>query len=132
MEVMWTPVLCLFVQFWLPLLGKAAPKPEWIELSYQFNNETISWPTSLAFKHIRLSEQFTAAGYYFSAYDISTAEHGGTHIDSPRHFAEDKWTTDQIPLDRLIGQAIKIDMSSKAAQVMVCFSVWETHVVIHY
>lgn len=111
-----TPVLCLFVHFWLPLLGKAAPKPEWIELSYQFNNETIYWPTSLAFKHVRLSENFTAAGFYYSAYDIITAEHGGTHIDSPRHFAENRWTTDQIPLDRLIGPAIKIDVSSKAAE----------------
>ena len=116
---MWTPVFCLFVPFWLPLLGKAAPKPEWIELSYQFNNGTIYWPTSLAFKHIRLSENFTAAGFYYSAYDISAAEHGGTHIDSPRHFAANRWTTDQKPLDRLIGPAIKIDMSSKAAQVMV-------------
>ena len=118
-EVMKTPVLCLFVHFWLPLLGKAAPKPEWIELSYQFNNETIYWPTSLAFKHVRLSENFTAAGFYYSAYDIITAEHGGTHIDSPRHFAANRWTTDQIPLDRLSGPAIKIDVSSKAAQVMV-------------
>ena len=118
-EVMKTPVLCLFVHFWLPLLGKAAPKREWIELSYQFNSETIYWPTSLAFKHIRLSENFIAAGFYYSAYDISAAEHGGTHIDSPRHFAANRWTTDQIPLDRLIGPAIKIDMSSKAAQVMV-------------
>ena len=104
---------------WLPLLGKAAPKREWIELSYQFNSETIYWPTSLAFKHISLSENFIAAGFYYSAYDISAAEHGGTHIDSPRHFAANRWTTDQIPLDRLIGPAIKIDVSSKAAEVMV-------------
>ena len=64
-----TSVLCLFVHFWLPLLGKAAPKREWIELSYQFNSETIYWPNSLAFKHIRLSENFIAAGFYYSAYD---------------------------------------------------------------
>ena len=102
-----------------PSPGQSSTKREWIELSYQFHSETIYWPTSLAFKHIRLSENFIAAGFYYLAYDISAAEHGGTHIDSPRHFAANRWTTDQIPLDRLIGPAIKIDMSSKAAQVMV-------------
>lgn len=59
---------------------------------------------------------FTDDGYYYSAYDISGGEHGGTHLDAPNHFAEGKWTTDEIPIDRLTGQAIKIDISSKAAQ----------------
>ena len=62
-------------------------------------------------------DNYTAEGFYLLMYSFSAAEHGGTHIDAPRHFAEGKWTTDQIPLDRLIGPAIKIDISSKAAQV---------------
>ena len=104
------------VFFWVPLLGKPL-NSEWIDLSYPFNNETIYWPTSVSFKHIKVFENFTADGYYFALYDISASEHGGTHLDAPRHFAQGKWTTDQIPLDRLIGPAIKIDISSKAEKV---------------
>ena len=48
---------------------------------------------------------------------ISAPEHGGTHLDAPRHYAKGKWSTAEIPLDRLIGPAIKIDISSKAAEV---------------
>lgn len=106
--------LWLCALLWVPLHGEQ--QPEWIELSYQFNNETIYWPTALAFSHIKVHENFTADGYYYSSYDIRASEHGGTHLDAPRHFSAGKWTTDQIPLDRLIGPAIKIDVSSKAAQ----------------
>ena len=105
---------CALVLF--PLLGASAESP-WIELSYPFNKETIYWPTAESFKHIEVFENFTTAGYYYSSYDISASEHGGTHLDAPRHFAAGKWTADEIPLDRLIGPAIKIDISSKAAQV---------------
>lgn len=101
---------------WVPMLVESDESP-WIELSYQFNNKTIYWPTASSFKHILEFANFTAAGYYYSAYQISASEHGGTHLDSPRHFSAGKWTTDQIPLDRLIGPAIKINISSKAAKV---------------
>lgn len=110
--------LVLSSLFWFPMLGGPL-KQEWIELSYPFNNETIYWPTSLAFKHTKVFDGFTEGGFYVSKYDISGAEHGGTHLDAPSRFGEGKWTADQIPLDRLIGPAIKIDISSKAAEVDV-------------
>ena len=108
--------LAVIAMVWFQLLGASAESP-WIELSYPFNNETIYWPTVENFKHFKVFENFTTAGYYYASYDISASEHGGTHLDAPRHFAEGKWTADEIPLDRLIGPAIKIDISSKAAQV---------------
>ncbi|XP_078347764.1 isatin hydrolase-like [Oculina patagonica] len=101
--------------FWFPVLGGPL-KQEWIELSYPFDNETIYWPTSLNFKHTKVFDGYTDDGFYYSKYDLSGAEHGGTHLDAPSHFAEGKWTAHEIPLDRLIGPAIKIDISSKAAQ----------------
>ena len=91
---------------------------EWIDLSYPFNNETIYWPGSKSFNHTVVFANFTDAGFYYSSYDISASEHGGTHLDSPVHFAQGKWTTDQIPLHRLIGPAVKIDISARAAKVM--------------
>ena len=32
---------------------------------------------------------------------FSAPEHGGTHIDAPRHFAANSNTLDQIPLEQL-------------------------------
>ena len=45
---------------------------------------------------------------------LKTAEHGGTHIDAPIHFAANAQTVDEIPLHKLVGSAIMIDVSSKA------------------
>jgi kynurenine formamidase len=43
------------------------------------------------------------------------AEHGGTHIDAPIHFHENRWTVDEIPLDRLVGPAILVDVTTRCA-----------------
>jgi kynurenine formamidase len=86
----------------------------WIDLSHDFSAQTIYWPTAKPFKLEVVSAQRTPAGYYYAANNFSAAEHGGTHLDAPIHFAEGKWTTDQIPIDRLIGQAIVVDVQPEA------------------
>ena len=67
--------------------------------------------------HTKVIANFTPDGYYLEIYDISASEHGGTHLDAPAHFARGKLTTDQIPLDRLIGPVVRVDISAKAAKV---------------
>jgi kynurenine formamidase len=62
-----------------------------------------------------VSEGQTEGGYYYSAYNYRAAEHGGTHLDAPVHFAEGRRAADQIPLERLIGPAAVLDVSSKTA-----------------
>jgi kynurenine formamidase len=91
------------------------PAGEWIDLSHDFSDETIYWVTAEPFKRTTVAEGVTPQGYYYSAYNYSAAEHGGTHIDSPVHFAEGKKTVDQLGLDQLIGEGVKIDVSSKAS-----------------
>jgi kynurenine formamidase len=88
---------------------------EWIDLSHDFSADTIYWPTAEPFKLATVAAGINDKGYYYSAYQFSAAEHGGTHIDAPIHFAEGHNSVDQIPLARLIGPAIKIDVSAKAA-----------------
>ncbi|WP_431124573.1 cyclase family protein [Flagellimonas flava] len=85
-----------------------------IDLSHAYSDETVYWVTAKEFEMDTVFEGQTEKGYYYSAYNFSTAEHGGTHIDAPIHFSESGKTVDQIPLDKLIGDAIKIDVSSNA------------------
>lgn len=86
-----------------------------IDLSYDFSDETVYWVTAKTFEKEKVAEGVTPKGYYYSAYNYSAAEHGGTHIDSPVHFAEGRQTVDQIPLEKLIGNAVKIDVSTKGS-----------------
>ncbi|MGH7612965.1 MAG: cyclase family protein [Gemmatimonadales bacterium] len=87
----------------------------WVDLSYPFDSTTIYWPTAQPFRLEVVSAQRTAAGYYYAANNIAAAEHGGTHLDAPVHFAEGKHSTDQIPLDQLIGVAAVVDVTSQVA-----------------
>ncbi|MCK5391454.1 MAG: cyclase family protein [Deltaproteobacteria bacterium] len=87
---------------------------KWIDLTHDFSSETVYWPTAEGFKLERVFEGITDKGYFYDANNYSAAEHGGTHIDSPIHFAEGKQTVDEIPLEKLIGPAIVIDVTQKA------------------
>jgi len=97
-----------------PSLTDLLARATCVDLTYAFDSTTIYWPTAKPFKLEVVSAQRTPAGYYYAANNIAAAEHGGTHLDSPVHFAEGKHTTDQLPLAQLVGPAFVIDVSSKA------------------
>jgi kynurenine formamidase len=87
----------------------------WVDLTHPLSSESVFWPTAEPFA---LSVDFagrTERGYYYAANRFCTAEHGGTHIDAPRHFAEGRPTVDAVPLSRLIGPAVVVDVSARAA-----------------
>jgi kynurenine formamidase len=86
----------------------------WVDLSHDYSKETLYWPTAEGFTKETVFEGETEGGFYYTAYSISTAEHGGTHIDAPLHFAEGRQSVDQIPLHRLIGPAVVIDLRAAA------------------
>jgi|31_taG_2_1085359.scaffolds.fasta_scaffold00220_8 kynurenine formamidase len=85
-----------------------------IDLTHVYSKETVYWVTAKEFELDVVAAGETEQGFYYSANNFSTAEHGGTHIDAPIHFAKDKQTVDEIPLEHLIGNAVKIDVSDKA------------------
>src|SRR5438093_5516326 len=97
-----------------PTLTDLLARATWVDLTYAFDSTTIYWPTAKPFRLEVVSAQRTPAGYYYAANNFAAAEHGGTHLDSPVHFAEGKHTTDQLPLAQLVGPAFVIDVSSKA------------------
>lgn len=87
-----------------------------VDLTHPYNAETIFWPTSPStFRLDTLFHGPTEGGWFYSAHVLSTPEHGGTHLDAPIHFFEGRQTADQIPLGRLIGPAVVIDVSARAA-----------------
>ena len=88
---------------------------DWIDMSYAYDETTIFWPTAQPFELEIVAAGMTEAGYYYAANNFCTAEHGGTHLDSPIHFAEGRHTTDRIPIERLIGVAAVVDVSASAA-----------------
>jgi len=86
-----------------------------VDLTHAFDSETIYWPTEEGFVLEKGHEGVGEAGYYYAAHRFRAAEHGGTHIDAPIHFHADRWTVDEIPLDRLVGPGVLVDVSDRCA-----------------
>ena len=87
-----------------------------VDLTHPFDAETIYWPTARPFTLAPVASGMTPGGWWYAANDFCAAEHGGTHLDAPVHFAAGRWTADQVPLDRLVGPAVVIDLEEKAAR----------------
>ena len=124
----------LLIVFVVPVMAQkpsAFPSGRLVDLTYPFDENTVYWPTAQSFKLETDFEGMTDQGYFYSAYRYSAAEHGGTHLDSPVHFAKGRYTVDQIPLQQLMGTAVVIDVTSQVAtnadyQVSVVdFQNWE-------
>jgi kynurenine formamidase len=91
----------------------------------------VFWPTETGFVLEKQHEGVTEKGYFYASNRFSSPEHGGTHIDAPIHFAKGRLTVDEIPLERLTGPGVVVDVSDKCAadrdyQVRVAdFEAWE-------
>jgi len=91
------------------------PTDRVVDLSHAFDASTVYWPTAEGFKLETDFEGVTDKGYFYSAYRYSAAEHGGTHLDSPVHFAKGRHSVDEIPLEQLMGSAVVVDVTKQCA-----------------
>lgn len=90
----------------------SSPDPgQVIDLTHAFDSDTIYWPTAEGFRLEIDAQGWTEGGYYYEANSFCTAEHGGTHVDAPIHFAEGKWALDEVPVDQLMGPGVLVDVS---------------------
>lgn len=96
----------------LPFLQQK-PAKRFVDLTYPFSADSVYWPTAEGFKLETDFDGNTEAGYYYSAKKYSAAEHGGTHIDAPVHFAKGRHSVDQIPLEQLTGSGLIIDVTAQ-------------------
>jgi kynurenine formamidase len=87
-----------------------------VDLTHSFGSDTIVWPTEQDFKLVVQHAEDTAGGYYYASNRVEMPEHGGTHIDAPIHFSKGKQTLDQIPIERLAGTGVRINISEQCAR----------------
>jgi kynurenine formamidase len=87
-----------------------------LDLTHSFEEDTIVWPTEHNFALTVQYAQDMPGGYYYASNRMELPEHGGTHIDAPIHFSKGKETLDQIPLGRLMGTAVRINVEPQCAK----------------
>ena len=128
-------LLMLFISCQPPENPVTKEESTWVDLSYPFDQNTIYWPTdTVGFQIDTVFHGMTEQQYFYCAYKFSSAEHGGTHLDAPVHFAKGSHTVDDIPLTSLVGEAIVIDVSEAAlndADYLVSVSDFEQWESVH-
>jgi kynurenine formamidase len=98
-----------------PPAAPAFPGGRLVDLTHAFDERTVYWPTADGFEMTTDFEGITEGGYWYEANTFRSAEHGGTHLDAPVHFAEGHRSSDEIPLEQLVGPAIVVDVSDSAS-----------------
>ncbi len=101
--------------FALPALAQDLSTGRWVDLTHPFNENSVYWPTAEMFELEEVFHGHTEGGWFYTAYNFSAAEHGGTHLDAPIHFAEGANTADQVPVEQMTGPGFVIDVSEQAA-----------------
>jgi len=84
-----------------------------VDLTHPFDEQTIFWPTEPGFKLEVAARGVTEKGYFYAANRFRSAEHGGTHLDAPFHFQDQRRTVEQIPIEQLMGRAAVIDVTEQ-------------------
>jgi arylformamidase len=62
--------------------------------------------------HLRIEE-----GEDANVTRIAFGSHTGTHVDAARHFFADGQTVDELPLDRLVGPALVVDVAADVTAI---------------
>ncbi|MFN8582081.1 MAG: cyclase family protein [Gemmatimonadaceae bacterium] len=87
-----------------------------IDLTHELNATTTAWPGSnQRFRMDTITAGRNAQGGYAALFALALPEHFGTHMDAPHHFSEHGPTTAQVPLWRLAGPAVIIDVTDSAS-----------------
>jgi len=79
-----------------------------IDLSHPLEDGQIGFPGDPPF-HAEVCGTIAEIGYNLTR--ICTSSHHGTHVDAPYHFYDDGKTLDALPLERLFGPAVLVDLA---------------------
>jgi kynurenine formamidase len=87
----------------------------WIDLTHDFDSNTIYWPTNVKFRHDTVFCRINDKGYYYASFKYSAEEHGGTHFDAPLHFRQGGESIEKVGVERLHGTGVVVDVTKQSA-----------------
>ncbi|MBY5991230.1 cyclase family protein [Ferrimonas balearica] len=99
-----------------PVRAEDPWRGRWVDLTHNFSAQAIYWPTADSFEKTTVFDGVTDKGFYYSAFNFRAAEHGGTHIDAPVHFAKGRRGVADIPLEQLIGPGVVIRIANRLGE----------------
>nr|XP_034317591.1 isatin hydrolase isoform X3 [Crassostrea gigas] len=104
--------LCVFFLTASIALVQAAPRI--VDLSHRQDGNSLTWPGNPSYNFTQLFRGFAELyGFWYENNHFAMPEHMGTHIDAPVHTTQGMWKTDQIPIEKLYGPGVIINVKEK-------------------
>ncbi|XP_072030356.1 isatin hydrolase-like [Amphiura filiformis] len=91
------------------------PRVVTVDLTHAHGPDAVAWPANPKYNFTILLRGRRPGGFWYEANSFQTADHSGTHIDAPSHFVEGAYRVHQIPIEKLIGPGVIINVKSKVA-----------------
>ncbi|GFO01940.1 kynurenine formamidase [Plakobranchus ocellatus] len=88
---------------------------KFVDLSHPLSPSTLYWPGVPTFNRTRVMGGTNENNVWIEVGVFSSGEHGGTHIDVPRHFIRDGYDLKDFPLERTVAEGVMVDCSDEAA-----------------
>src|SRR5437870_13818747 len=92
--------------------GIPSGKTRVVDLSYAISDKLVAWPGDTKVFEAKVNASVEKNGYFTRSFWM--LEHYGTHMDAPIHFPPGKTPVDQVPVERLFGPAVVIDVPAEA------------------
>ena len=93
----------------LSLAGLVLSQGRVLDLGHSLSESDPSWSGQKVFSRSGVRSESSAMGKF------SSDEHFGTHLDAPVH-GGGTWTTDQIPVGRLVRPGVCVNIEAEAAK----------------
>jgi kynurenine formamidase len=109
----------------------AAPFSRIVDIGHALGPDNPAWPGDEKPFEATTNATYKKDGYFTRKF--TSLEHFGTHLDAPAHFVKGGWTVDHIPVERLYGPAVVLDVraeSSRDADYRLApekIAQWEAH-----
>lgn len=87
-----------------------------IDLTYPLSAQTVMFP---GFPQPEIEPFYTIEKEGANVSRINFVSHVGTHIDAPRHMLAGTRTVDELSLERLIGEAVVVDISGRENPALI-------------
>ncbi|XP_013417957.1 uncharacterized protein LOC106179023 isoform X2 [Lingula anatina] len=97
------------------LAGKIEAADHVLDMTYPLGPNTTYWPGTPKFHFSIDFRNFSATTGWYEGNSFCAATNGGTSLEAPSFLIQGGTTADNIPVHKLIGPAVKIDIASKAA-----------------
>ncbi|CAL1527164.1 unnamed protein product [Lymnaea stagnalis] len=87
-----------------------------IDMSHPLSGATVYWPGQPNYNRTVLQRVAIGDDVWIEVGAYSSGEHGGTHVDAPRHFFPNGLDLKDLPLERTIADGVVIDVKAESAR----------------